>query len=175
MLTETIWKVHSQWEDWGRRVHSILVTLSPAIGLRTASALASGEGDGIISSISRLWSRLVDLILLSTMSTWRGNISCSSGLETAQCSPVEPPWHDWSSSSPVCSLSCFFCSVGEWPRWRPRRRQLRSPPPVSTRCPSATHPCCTSAWQSGTWEHKIRPAAGRGLGWTGRNFEVWSV
>ena len=50
-------------------VHSILVTLSPAMGLRTASARHSASGDGIISSISRLWSRLVDLILLSTMST----------------------------------------------------------------------------------------------------------
>ena len=61
-------------------VHSILVTLSPAMGLRTASARDSAEGDGIISSISRLWSRLVDLIRLSTMSTWSRERSIS-----AQC------------------------------------------------------------------------------------------
>jgi len=140
-MTETIWKVHSQWEQWGKRVHSILVTLSPAMGLSTASGRHSVRGDGIISSMSRLWSRLVDLILLSTMSTWVAELAGAQAGRLAQGSPVKPPSHGWFSFSPVCSLSCWVCWSEGWPRWRPRRRQPRSPPAVSTRCRSVAQSC----------------------------------
>jgi len=72
-FTASLIRARGKWHVYVSRVYSILVTICDT-GLSTSSARMF-EFEIIISSISTLWSRLVDLSLLSTISTCKISVT----------------------------------------------------------------------------------------------------